>query len=120
MKDVSFGIDTMLYNPEFVSLNIRSRMLISSHRRSSIKKDVLKNFAKFTEKHLCWSFFIIKPQGSGPQKETPTQVYSCEFCEKLKISCLQNTSMQLLLKPNQIRISRGQLLLTTVFLEHSI
>ena len=65
-KDVSFGFDTILYNPEFASLNIRSRMLISSHRRCFIKKDVLKNFAKFTGKHLHWSLFMIKPQGSGP------------------------------------------------------
>ena len=28
------------------------------------KKRVLKNFAKFTGKHLCWSLFLIK--------ETPT------------------------------------------------
>ena len=41
-------------------------MLISSHRRSSVKKDVLKNFAKFIEKHLYWSLFIIKLQGSVP------------------------------------------------------
>ena len=29
----------------------------SSHWRCSIKKDTLKNFAIFTEKHLCWSLF---------------------------------------------------------------
>ena len=56
----------MLYNLEFASLNISSRirMLISSHRRCSIKKDVLKYFAQFAEKHLYWSLFIIKLQGS--------------------------------------------------------
>ena len=26
------------------------------------KKDVLKNFANFTGKHLCWSLFLIKLQ----------------------------------------------------------
>ena len=26
------------------------------------KIDVLKNFANFTRKHLCWSFFLIKLQ----------------------------------------------------------
>ena len=31
----------------------------SSHWRCSIKKVVLKNFAIFTGKHLCWSFFLI-------------------------------------------------------------
>ena len=32
----------------------------SSHCRCSLKKYVLKNFANFTGKHLCWSFFLIK------------------------------------------------------------
>ena len=33
----------------------------SSHRRCSVKKGVLKNFAKVTEKHLCWrSLSFIK------------------------------------------------------------
>ena len=30
------------------------------------KKAVLKNFAMFTEKHLCWSLFLIKLQVSSP------------------------------------------------------
>ena len=32
----------------------------SSHRRCSVKKDVLKNLAKFLGKHLCWSLFFNK------------------------------------------------------------
>ena len=28
----------------------------------SVKEDVLKNFANFTGKHLCWSLFLIKLQ----------------------------------------------------------
>ena len=35
----------------------------SSHRRCSIKKDVLKNFAKFTRKHLRQSLFFNKVAG---------------------------------------------------------
>ena len=31
----------------------------SSHRKCSIKKGILKNFAKFTGKHLCQSLFFI-------------------------------------------------------------
>ena len=27
-----------------------------------MKEAVLKNFARFTEKHLCWSLFLIKLQ----------------------------------------------------------
>ena len=40
------------------------------------KIDVVKNFLKFTGKHLCWSDFVTKSQ-----KETPAQVFSCEFWE---------------------------------------
>ena len=32
----------------------------SSHRRCSVKKGVLRNFAKFAEKHLCQSLFFNK------------------------------------------------------------
>ena len=56
--------------------------LRSSHLRCSIIKAVLKNFAIFTGKYLCWSFFLIKLQDSRPitlLKETPTQVFSCEY-----------------------------------------
>ena len=37
------------------------------------KKDVLRNFTKFTGKHLCQSHFI--------KKGTLAQVFSCEFCK---------------------------------------
>ena len=33
-----------------------------SHRRSFFKKAVLKNFAMFMGKYLCWCLFLIKPQ----------------------------------------------------------
>ena len=53
----------------------------------SCKKCVLKNFAKFTEKHLCRSLFFNKV-ARGPQfilkKETLAQVFCCEFCGILK------------------------------------
>ena len=39
-------------------------------------KGVLRNFAKFTGKHLCQSLFF--------KKETLAQVFSCEFCEIYK------------------------------------
>ena len=34
----------------------------SSHHRCFCKKGVLKSFANFTGKHLCWSLFLIKLQ----------------------------------------------------------
>ena len=46
-----------------------------------LKKAALKNFTKFTGKHLYWSvLFLIKLQAWGRQLyeiETPTQVFSC-------------------------------------------
>ena len=38
----------------------------SSHRRCSVKKGVLRNYAKFTGKHLCQSFFFNKVAGLRP------------------------------------------------------
>ena len=37
-------------------------------RRCSVRKGVLKNFAKFTGKHLCHSLFFNKVAGSRPYK----------------------------------------------------
>ena len=34
----------------------------SSHQRGSVKTSVIKNFAIFTGKRLCWSLFLIKLQ----------------------------------------------------------
>ena len=51
------------------------------------KNDVLRNFAKFTGKHLRQSLFFNKVAGLRPEacyfikKETLTQVFSNEFCE---------------------------------------
>ena len=43
----------------------RSWTCRNSHRRCSIKKCVIKNFATFTGKHLCKSFFFIKASKTG-------------------------------------------------------
>ena len=40
----------------------------SSHQRCSVKKAVHKNFAIFTRKHLCWSFFLMKLQAYRKQR----------------------------------------------------
>ena len=55
----------------------------SSHRRCSVRKDVLKSLAKFTGKHLRQSLFFNKVAGWGHfiEKDTLAQVFSCEFCE---------------------------------------
>ena len=53
--------------------------LRSSHRKCSVRKGVLRNFAKFTAIHLCQSLFF--KTRNFIKKETLTQVFSCEFCE---------------------------------------
>ena len=52
----------------------------SSHPRCSVREGVLRNFAKFTEKHLCQSLFFNKVARLRPAtlKETLAQVFSCE------------------------------------------
>ena len=57
----------------------------SSHQRYSIEKAVLKNFAIFTEKRLRWRLFLIELK----LKETPTKVFSCEYCEDFKNTYFQ-------------------------------
>ena len=54
----------------FIVENIRS-----SRPEVFCKKGVLRNFAKFTGKHLCQSLFYNKVVG---------QVFSCEVCEICK------------------------------------
>ena len=44
-----------------------------SHLRCSVRKGVLRNFTKFTGKHLCQSLFF--------NKETLAQTFSCDFFE---------------------------------------
>ena len=51
-------------------------------RRCSVKKVSLKNFTKFTGKHLCQSLFFNKVASLRP--ETLAQVFSREFCEIFK------------------------------------
>ena len=58
-----------------------------SYQRCSIKKGILKNFAKFTGKHLCQSLFfnkVVEQNFNLFKKETLAQVFSCEFCKFFK------------------------------------
>ena len=55
-----------LNNLQVIKINVLFKFVFtlfrSSHRRWFIKKAVLKNFAIFTWKHLCWSLFLRKLQ----------------------------------------------------------
>ena len=48
------------FKVNFKVLNDTHTKTKSSQQRCSMKKAVLKNFAIFTGKHLCWSLFLIK------------------------------------------------------------
>ena len=52
----------------------------SSHWRWSVRKDVLRNFAKFTRKHLC------------PSQRPWHRCFSVNFEKFLRTTFLQNTS----------------------------
>ena len=66
------------------------------------KKGALKNFAKFTGKHLCQSLFFDKVAGLRPATLLKMRFcHSCffgEFCKIFQNAFLQNTSEQLLWK----------------------
>ena len=56
----------------------------SSHRRCSVRKGFLRNFAKVTGKCMCQSLFLNKVAGwacNFIKKETLAQVFYCEFCK---------------------------------------
>ena len=67
----------------------------SSHRRFSVRKGVLRNFAKFTGKHLCQSLFfnnlflILK-------KRLWHMCFPVNFAKFLRTPFLKNTSGRLL------------------------
>ena len=71
--DCTFYKSTIKSNCILLLCHVRVR---SSRQELFCKKDVLRNFAKFTGKRLCQSLFFIK--------ETLAQVFSCEFCETFK------------------------------------
>ena len=71
----------------------------SSHRRCSMKKGVLENFAKFIGKHLYQSLFFksCRPQPCNfIKKGTLAKVFSCKFCEIFKNTFFTETSGRLL------------------------
>ena len=73
----------------------------SSRSKVFCKKNVLQNFAKFTGKHLCQSFFFNKVAGLRPATSLKKRLwYRCffvNFTKFLRTFFLQNTSGRLLL-----------------------
>ena len=63
----------ILYNTmDFCEWKINLKYEQKQSPRGVLKKDVLENLTKFTEKRLFRSNFI--------KKETLAQVFACEFC----------------------------------------
>ena len=63
-----------LHDNERPTQGLINTMLRSSHQMCSVKEAVLKNFAIFTGKHLCWSLFLTKKACNFIKKR---QVFSC-------------------------------------------
>ena len=68
-----------------------------------MKKGVLKDFANFKGKHLCWSLFLIKLQAFRPATLLKGDSYIEIFCEISEIfkntyfeECLRATASKLL------------------------
>ena len=74
----------------------------SSHRRCSRRKDVLRNFAKFTETDLCQRLFFNKATGLRPatllKKKLWRRCFPVNFAKFLRKLFLQNTPGRLLLE----------------------
>ena len=62
-----------------------------------VKKGVLENFANFTGKHLCWSLFLIKLQGSLTKKRLQHRCFPVKFEKILRTPILKNIYERVLL-----------------------
>ena len=73
----------------------------SSHQRCSVRKDVLRNFAKFRGKYLCQVLYFNKVADSEPaallKKRPWRSCFPVNFAKFLKTPFSQNTSGRLLL-----------------------
>ena len=62
----------------FIKL-VRKCIFRSGHRRNSVGKGVLRDFAKFTGKHLCQSLFFNKDQQLFLKRHSDTRVLQNTF-----------------------------------------
>ena len=82
-------------------IHIPIEVFRSSHQRCSMKKCVLKNFTKFTQKHLCQGFFFNQDADLGPATSLKMRLWQrcfpVNFAIFLRTPFLLNTSGGLLL-----------------------
>ena len=80
-------------------------LIVCSHRRCSVKNGVLRNFAKFTGKHMCHRLFFNKVASLRPatllRKSLWHRCFPVNFAKFLSTPFLQNTSWRLLLKKQE-------------------
>ena len=90
-------VNSLCCSPECEKGNTRIK-----HRRSRpevfCKKGVLRNFTKFTGKHLCQSLFFNKVTGLGLKKRFWHRCFPVDFAKFLRIPLVQNFYGRLLLK----------------------
>ena len=101
LLDFSIESDQVIQDgrPDFFvvdKLNRIWKIIRSSHQRCSIKKGILRNFAKFTEKHLCQNLFFNKVVGL--KMRLWHRCFPVNYTQFLRAPFLQNTSGRLLLK----------------------
>ena len=85
--------------PQLTLMHSSGRTVRSSHRRCSIKRVVLKNFAICRGNTCVRVSFSKSCRSEGPQlyqKEAPTEVFSCEYCEILRLPISKNICERLL------------------------
>ena len=63
----------------FIIKCLIQEILRSSHRRCSVGKGVLRNFAKFTGKHLCQSLYFNKVAGLRDYSKEREQYFKRAF-----------------------------------------
>ena len=92
------------------NLSIVTSKSRSSHRRYPVGKDVLRNFAKFTGKHLCQSFFLIKLQTEACNfvKRLWHRCFLVNFAKALRTSFLLNTSERLYLEQRVLKAASSK------------
>ena len=74
-------VTTRHWRVELVEKMLFFEIFTSSYRRCYVKKDVLKNFANFPGKHLCWSLTLIKLHNSNKRLQKKRLQHRCFFCK---------------------------------------
>ena len=91
----TFPVIQFYFRPVCIQNTCRHR---SSHR-CSVRKGVLRNFTKFTRKHLCQGHFLIKLQACNfIKKRLWYRYFPVNFAKFLRRPYSQNTSERLLLQ----------------------